>query len=89
MTLDEIAKLASELIEAEDDVIEAARTWADVWREMGNGLPASQSVLNLFDAVNRLEGLEDRHRVEVRDKLRDRGEGQDEATAGPEVPATG
>lgn len=86
VTLDEIAKLAAELIDAEDDVIEAARNWADVWREIGNGLPASQSVLNLFDAVNRLEGLEQRHKTEVRDRLRDGG---GDAGTGSDVPPTG
>lgn len=85
MTLDEIATLAAELIDAEDDVIEAAKTWADVWREMGNGLPASQSVLSLFDAVNRLEALEARHKTEVRDRLRDGGEGQGEVGSGATV----
>lgn len=57
MSVEEIVARAIDLIDAEDDVIEAARNWADVWREMGNGLPVSQTVLNLFDAVNRLETL--------------------------------
>ena len=59
--------MALDIADAQEDVIEAARNWAEVWREMGNGLPASQSVLDLFDAVNRLDALLAKHRQEIGD----------------------